>query len=135
MKDEVKDLPMIFVFGSNEQGFHMGGAAAFALKKKDAVAGQGQGFAGWSYAIPTCTVRDGKVRTLTLSAVRRYVRKFIRDARKSQNFKFQVTRIGCGIAGFKDSEMAPLFKDAPSNCYFDVEWESFLEEKNFWGTF
>ena len=37
---------------------------------------------------------------------------FIRFAKEHSQFTFLVTRIGCGIAGFRDEEIAPLFKEA-----------------------
>ena len=94
----------VFVFGSNLQGFHGGGAAAAALRHFGAVWGQGVGLQGQSYAIPTM---QGGVET-----IRPYVEEFIRFARERRDLTFYVTRIGCGIAGFTDEEIAPLFADA-----------------------
>lgn len=94
----------IFVFGSNLQGRHVGGAARTALKKFGAVMGQGVGLQGRSYAIPTM---QGGVET-----IKPYVDEFIEFARECDQNTFYVTRIGCGIAGFKDSEIAPLFAEA-----------------------
>ena len=96
----------VFVFGSNLQGHHGGGAARQALMQFGAVWGQGVGMQGQSYAIPTM---QGGVET-----VRPYVDQFIRFAKKHSEYFFYVTRIGCGIAGFKDSDIAPLFSDALS---------------------
>ena len=94
----------IFVFGSNLQGMHGGGAAYIAVKKFGAVMGQGVGLQGQSYAIPTM---QGGIET-----IRPYVNDFIDFARQHQELTFLVTRIGCGIAGFRDEEIAPLFKAA-----------------------
>ena len=94
----------IFVFGSNLAGMHGGGAACVALHRCGAVPGQGVGLQGQSYAIPTM---QGGVDT-----IRPYVDEFIEFARSHPELKFYVTRIGCGIAGFDDSEIAPLFADA-----------------------
>ncbi len=94
----------IFVFGSNLAGMHGGGAARVALHRFGAVPGQGVGLQGQSYAIPTM---QGGVDT-----IRPYVDEFIEFARSHPELKFYVTRIGCGIAGFDDSEIAPLFADA-----------------------
>lgn len=94
----------VFVFGSNLQGFHGGGAAAAALRHFGAVWGQGVGLQGQSYAIPTM---QGGVET-----IRPYVEEFIRFARERRDLTFYVTRIGCGIAGFTDEEIVPLFADA-----------------------
>lgn len=94
----------IFVFGSNLQGIHAGGAAAIAYKKFGAVWGQGEGPQGQSYAIPTM---QGGVDT-----IRPYVDRFIELAREWDQNTFYVTRIGCGIAGFTDEQIAPLFDEA-----------------------
>lgn len=94
----------IFVFGSNLAGAHGGGAARIAVEKFGAIWGQGVGFQGQCYAIPTM---QGGVET-----IKPYVDEFIDFAKQHKELFFYVTRIGCGIAGFKDEEIAPLFKDA-----------------------
>ena len=91
----------IFVFGSNLDGMHAGGAARAAMEYCGAVMGQGVGLQGQSYAIPTM---QGGVET-----IRPYVDEFIRFADSHPKYTFLVTRIGCGIAGFRDEEIAPLF--------------------------
>jgi hypothetical protein len=91
----------IFVFGSNAYGHHDGGAARVALEKFGAVYGQGRGLQGRSYAIPTMN--------LPLEAIRQYVEEFINFADAHPEMTFLVTRIGCGIAGFSDDDIAPLF--------------------------
>ncbi len=96
----------IFVFGSNLGGFHGGGAARLAYNKFGAVWGQGDGLQGQSYAIPTM---QGGIDT-----IQPYVDEFITFARQHPELTFLVTRIGCGIAGFEDSEIAPLFREALS---------------------
>lgn len=94
----------IFVFGSNLAGAHGGGAARVAFKYFGAVMGQGVGLQGQSYAIPTM---QGGVET-----IKPYVDEFIQFAVEHPDYKFLVTRIGCGIAGFWPDEIAPLFIDA-----------------------
>ena len=94
----------IFVFGSNLAGMHGGGAAFAAVRFFGAVMGQGVGLQGQSYAIPTM---QGGVET-----IKPYVDEFIAFAAEHQEYRFLVTRIGCGIAGFRVSEIAPLFADA-----------------------
>ena len=94
----------IFVFGSNLRGMHGGGAAYAAYRKFGAVMGQGVGLQGRSYAIPTM---QGGVET-----IKPYVDEFIAFAKEHPELTFLVTRIGCGIAGFKDSQIAPLFEAA-----------------------
>ncbi len=94
----------IFVFGSNLAGMHAGGAARVAYERFGAIWGQGVGIQGQSYAIPTM---QGGVDT-----IKPYVDDFIKLAREWDQNTFYVTRIGCGIAGFTDEEIAPLFADA-----------------------
>ena len=96
----------VFVFGSNLKGMHGGGAARVAYDKFGAVWGQGVGMQGQSYAIPTM---QGGVET-----IKPYTDEFIEYAKQHPEKKFLVTPIGCGIAGFSESEIAPLFKDAVS---------------------
>ena len=94
----------IFVFGSNLSGAHGGGAALLAVKKFGAVWGQGVGLQGQSYAIPT--MHGGP------DAIKPYVDEFIDFARRHPELTFLVTEIGCGIAGFTPSQIAPLFAGA-----------------------
>ena len=94
----------IFVFGSNLAGMHGGGAARVAYDRFGAIWGQGVGLQGQSYAIPTM---QGGVET-----IKPYVDEFIVFAAKHPEMKFLVTKIGCGIAGFRDQEIAPLFVGA-----------------------
>ena len=94
----------IFVFGSNLQGMHAGGAARIAYNKFGARWGQGVGIQGQSYAIPTM---QGGVET-----IKPYVDEFIKLAREWDQNTFYVTRIGGGIAGFTDRQIAPLFDEA-----------------------
>jgi len=94
----------IFVFGSNLAGAHGGGAAWIASQNFGAVWGQGVGLQGQSYAIPTM---QGGVET-----IEPYVDEFIEFAASHKQYKFLVTRIGCGIAGFSSFEIAPLFAKA-----------------------
>lgn len=94
----------IFVFGSNLAGAHGGGAARLAYDQFGAVWGEGIGLHGQTYAIPTM---QGGVDT-----IKPYVDEFIRFAGEHREKTFLVTRIGCGIAGFRDGEIAPLFKEA-----------------------
>ena len=93
----------IFVFGSNLQGLHGGGAARLAYEKFGAIWGQGVGLQGQSYGIPT--MHGG------VDAIKPYVDEFIEFAKSHPEMTFLVTRIGCGIAGFRDEEIAPLFKE------------------------
>lgn len=94
----------IFVFGSNLEGQHFGGAARTAYEKFGAEWGVGDGPTGKCYAIPT--MHGG------IDVIKPYVDKFLRYAKEQPMNRFLVTRIGCGIAGFSDKEMAPLFLEA-----------------------
>ena len=94
----------VFVFGSNLAGMHGGGAALLAYDKFGAEWGKGEGLQGQSYAIPTM---QGGVET-----VKPYVLRFIDYAALHPDLIFLVTKIGCGIAGFREEEIAPLFASA-----------------------
>lgn len=110
----------VFVFGSNLEGMHGGGAARMAYERFGAVWGQGVGRQGQCYAIPT--MHGG------LDVIKPYVDDFVEYARCHPENRFLLTRVGCGIAGFADGEMAPLFAavlDLP-NVYVPREWLAFL---------
>lgn len=110
----------IFVFGSNLAGRHGKGAALDAIKNHGAIYGCGVGLQGRSYAIPT---KDEYLRTLPLGTIKYYVDCFLSHARTHISTEtYQVTRIGCGLAGYKDKDIAPMFKNAPSNCRLPEEW-------------
>ena len=115
----------IFVFGSNLHGMHGGGAARIALKNFGAIMGQGVGLQGHSYAIPTM---QGGVETIQL-----YVDDFIEFAKKRKDLIFYVTRIGCGIAGFKDDEIAPLFAEARTldNVILPKSFCDIIDSRNY----
>lgn len=106
----------IFVFGSNLEGQHMGGAARMAYEKFGAEWGVGDGPTGRCYAIPT--MHGG------LKEIRPYAKKFIAYAKAHPMKRFLLTRVGCGIAGFKDVDMAPLFEDVLDvpNITYPREW-------------
>lgn len=109
----------IFVFGSNTLGRHGKGAALCAVNEHGAQYGIGFGRQGNSFAIPT---KDGSLRTLSLDKIKRYVDAFIVYARSHPELEFNVTRIGCGLAGYTDADIAPMFKDAPYNCHLPEGW-------------
>lgn len=112
-----------FVFGSNLKGVHGAGAAKVALGF-GARFGTSTGFSGWSYGIPT---KNRNIETMHLDQIKPFIRKFIQDAKMNPGYNFFVTRIGCGLAGYTDEEIAPLFRDAPANCSFAHEWAPYLE--------
>ena len=98
----------IFVFGSNALGYHTGGASGTARKKFGAVWGQSEGLQGQSYAIPVDFGRGIRKDT----EVKASVEKFITFAKENEKLFFFVTRVGCGLGGYKDEEMAQFFKNA-----------------------
>lgn len=107
----------IFVFGSNLEGHHGGGAALLAWKKWGAIWGQGAGLQGQTYGIPT--MHGGP------DSIKPYVDEFISFARQHPELTFLVTEVGCGIAGFRPAEIAPLFRDA-------VDVENMHLPQRFW---
>lgn len=98
----------IFVFGSNALGYHTGGASGTARKKFGAIWGQTEGLQGQSYAIPVDYGKDVRKDNEVKAAVDR----FIAFAKEHSELFFLVTRVGCGIAGYHDDEMAQFFKEA-----------------------
>lgn len=126
----------VFVFGSNLQGHHGGGAARTAMDKFGAQWGVGVGPTGQCYAIPTM---QGGVET-----IEPYVDQFLEYAKNNPDTRFLVTRIGCGIAGFDDMQIAPLFEKAvnlPNVALPRVWWNIIGEEcrtyrkEKAWGTY
>jgi hypothetical protein len=115
----------IFVFGSNEQGALGAGAAKQALKF-GAKLGQGVGLQGSTYAIPT---KNKTLDILTIQDIKIYVDEFIKFAKDNKHFNFLVTEIGCGLAGYTPTDIAPLFKSAVDieNIYLPIR---FLEVLN-----
>lgn len=110
----------VFVFGSNLQGMHEGGASRMAFEKFGAVWGKGDGPTGQCYAIPT--MQGG------IEEIRPYAEKFIRYAKEHPMQRFLLTRVGCGTAGFRDKDMASLFQEALDipNITLPEEWIPWL---------
>ena len=94
----------IFVFGSNINGYHGGGAAAIACRKFGAEWGVGEGITGQCYALPTM---EGGVDYIAGK-----VQNFLACGKEHPELKFYVTKIACGIAGFTIEEIGSLFADA-----------------------
>lgn len=128
---EVRNME-IFVFGSNLAGRHGAGAALEARKNHGAIYGQGIGLQGNSYAIPTKDGRPGTpnlrdpAATLDIDSIRASVAIFIEFAVQHPTWTFNVARIGCGLAGYLDVQIAPLFKGAPDNCHLPVGWRDII---------
>jgi len=114
---------MIFVFGSNLSGRHGKGAALYAVQHHGAIYGQGEGFQGNSYAVPT---KDHFLRPLPLELIATHIKLFIGFALDHPDLSFQITPIGCGLAGYRHAQIAPLFRGAPSNCILPPEFQQFM---------
>lgn len=134
----------VFVFGSNEAGIHGAGAARAAYEKHGARWGMSYGHYGDSFAIPTKSQvfdKDGNAHignTLSMGQIKEYVRGFLVYAEGHPELTFQVTRIGCGLAGLRDEPVSEMFDFAPLNCHFDEVWRQYLPVNRglkFWGTF
>lgn len=111
----------VFVFGSNREGRHGAGAAFAALRQHGAIYGEAEGRQGNSYAIITKELRSYKP-PVTLEEIKEGVDRFLAYATENPDTIFNVTRIGCGLAGFTDEQIAPLFKNAPNNCELHPIW-------------
>lgn len=98
------DEDEVFVFGSTPGGLHTEGAARYALRHYGARMGKGSGFSGQSYAIP--------VSMCGFRGMAGYVDEFIHFAADHQELFFYVIRVGCGLAAYRDREIAPMFKEA-----------------------
>jgi hypothetical protein len=111
----------IFVFGSNEGGRHGAGSALAAVQKYGAIYGQGWHRQGDAFAIPT---KDADFKVLSIDKIQYYVNQFIKYAKDNSRLTFEVVKIGCGLAGFKEEQISPLFKEAPENCLLPDGWRS-----------
>jgi hypothetical protein len=96
----------IFVFGSNLAGIHGAGAARMAHRDFGADRGVGAGYTGSCYAIPT---KDTHLRVLPLVTIEQHILEFLRCAHMDKDREFLLTAIGCGLAGYKPADIAPLF--------------------------
>lgn len=109
----------IFVFGSNLAGRHGRGAALFARQERGAVYGQGTGRQGQSYAIPT---KKENLQPMQLWRIKVHVEAFLAYARANPCLRFEVTKIGCGLAGHLEAHVKPFFREAPANCDLPEGW-------------
>jgi len=114
----------IFVFGSNLAGRHGRGAALYARQHHGAIYGQGDGLQGDSYAIPT---KDARLRTLPLADIKGYVEGFKTFAASRPDLLFKITPIGCGLAGYKPADIAPMFHGSTQNCILPDEFLPFIK--------
>lgn len=119
---------LYFVFGSNYQGVHGAGAAKQALEEFGAIRGIGNGIQGMSYAIPTKAYKGGKLRVLPLEVIQNYVDEFLQYNKDNPDKYFFLTAVGTGYAGYKHSQIAPMFKGI-QNTWLPEHWRPYLEIK------
>lgn len=115
----------IFVFGSNTEGKHGKGAALEARLKHGAKYGQSKGLQGNSYAIVTKDLKKG-LRSVSLDSIKQQINEFIDFATNRPHLEFYVCELGCGLAGFKIEEIAPLFTNIPKNVELNINFEKYL---------
>lgn len=120
----------IFVFGSNEKGIHGAGAALHARRYFGAKPGIGFGLEGRSFAIPT---KSTPYATLPLATIADYVRLFLNYATQHPEMRFLLTKIGCGLAGYTEAQIAPLFAGAPDNVVLVDERREVIGPASAWG--
>ena len=128
MSDGIREISKapreIFVFGSNLAGRHGKGAALFARQNRGAIYGRGEGLQGRSYAIPT---KDERLQTLPLDRIADHVVTFIEFALSHSHLSFRVTPIGCGLAGWRPEQIAPMFDlPCPRNVILPPEFEAII---------
>lgn len=124
-KDGSSPAPgQVFVFGSNLSGFHGGGAARAAHQLYGAGWGEAEGMTGNSYAIPT--VQEHIAGPLSIDQIAVAVGQFIEFAQANPSTDFFVTRVGCGLAGHRDQDIAPMFSGSPDNCSLPDTWAQYI---------
>lgn len=120
----IANMRHIFVFGSNTEGRHGAGAASYAVKHHGAIYGQSEGLQGNSYAIITKNLNIGK-RSIPLEDIESQVKHLIALAKIETSWIFDITPIGCGLAGYFPYEILPMFNGHPPNVILP---NVFLEE-------
>lgn len=114
----------ILVFGSNLAGRHGAGAARVAMLRFGAKYGVGVGRTGQAYALPT---KDVNLRLLGMKLMREFVQEFREHTKKNKHETYFITRVACGLAGYEDADIAPMFRGATRRCNFPIEWRVYLE--------
>ena len=114
---------LIFVFGSNLAGRHGAGAAKQALLEFRAIYGRGVGLQGSGYAIPT---KDQHLKVLALKQIQKHVNTFLQFHKDNPDLYFFLTAIGTGYAGYKHSQIAPMFKGV-QNSWISQHWKPYLK--------
>lgn len=115
----------VFVFGSNMAGTHAGGAAKTALLHFGAIKGAGRGWSGQSYAIPTM---NEHLQQMPLLQIQHYIEDFKIYTKNHPKLKYFITSVGCGVAGYKVEEIAPMFKGISKNVIFPISFRPFVEK-------
>jgi hypothetical protein len=115
----MNDGTNVFVFGSNLEGRHGKGAAYEAHIHWGAVRGVGAGPTGMAYALPT---KSTPRQTLSLEEISKHVEEFLVYVKQHPELTFLVTKVGCGLAGFSESQIAPMFAHIPTNCILPAGW-------------
>ena len=113
----------IFVFGSQEYGHPTGDGSALAARFHGAEPDCWRGLVGNSYAIP---YRDRAGQRLGAAALAEQIATFIQFAKQNPDLRFRIARFGCEPGAYTDSDMAPLFKAAPSTCVLPALWRRAL---------
>jgi len=116
-------VDVVFVFGSNLAGRHGRGAALYARDIYGAKNGVGRGRTGQAYAIPT---KDAELNVLPLVHIAREIAEFIEYAKAHPDEHFFVTKVGTGLAGYSNQDIAPLFRGVPENCIIDKAWKDYI---------
>lgn len=98
----------IFVFGSNLAGRHGAGAARFAMEHFGAKYGVGEGFTGQCWALPT---KDENIQVRDLVSINKSIHKLYEAVIENPDKFFIITAVGCGLAGLKEKDIAPFFKN------------------------
>lgn len=136
--EKISKLPSdsVFVFGSNTHGYHCGGAAFTASVHFGAVLGQSEGAQGRSYAIPTIIFKPNRACKVPVDDLKKYLLRFFEYVKSKSNLVFYMTKIGCGIAGWKVDEIMSVIVDVivqnnitplPTNIVWPKEFYEILK--------
>lgn len=106
----------VIVVGTNARGEHAGGAAKQAHEQFGLEWGVGEGLSGQTYALPTMEGTESFIKAIDT---------FIKYARCASNKKFMVTKVGCGIAAYKENDIKQTFNNyhsLPINIILPTNW-------------
>lgn len=114
----------VFVFGSNANGNHYGGAANLAYQRFGAVWGVGEGLRGNSYALPTL---NRNMERVSIGALKQAFKHLFQEIDFNPELCFLLTKVGCGIAGYTVEEVARTFWESV-NSFYDGRWTTYVGE-------